>query len=117
MPPKKSKKLAARQVQPGKRRVQRQPNVPASVAIPPTQSPDVDSEDIAEELEATPQPKASAPGPAVAITTSRVSRRERANVTALATASLRNEVTRIGVVMGVITVALVALKVTNVFGA
>ncbi|MDA1216124.1 MAG: hypothetical protein O2812_04550 [Chloroflexi bacterium] len=116
MPPKKSKKLAARQVQPGKRRVQRQPNVPSLVAIPQAHDPDVDSEDIAE-LEAVAQPNASAPGPAAAITTSRVSRRERANVTALATASLRNEVTRIGVVMSVITLALVVLKVTDVFGA
>jgi len=76
----------------------------------------VDGEDI-DELETVAQPKASTPGPAVAVTTSRVSRRERANVTALATASLRNEVTRIGVVMGVITVTLVVLKVTNLFGA
>jgi hypothetical protein len=116
MPPKKSKKLVARQVQSGKRKTQRVPNVPSPVAVPQSQDVDVDSQN-AEELEAPPQAMASAPGPAAAVTTSRVSRRERVNATALATASLRNEVARIGVVMGVIAVALVVLKVTNAFGA
>lgn len=76
----------------------------------------MNGEDI-EELEAQPQVKPSAPGPAVGVATSRVSRRERANATSLATTSLRNEVTRIGVVMSGIAVALVVLKATDVFGA
>ena len=116
MPPKKSKKLVARQVQSGKRKTQRVPNVPSPVAIPQTQDVDVDSDGI-EELEAPAQARATTPGPAVAVAASRVSRRERVNATALATASLRNEVARIGVVMSLIGIALAILKITGVFGA
>jgi hypothetical protein len=116
MPPKKSKRLAARQIQPSKHRVKSQPNVPSPVPIPQAQGHGVDNEDIAE-LGAVARSQTSVLGPAAAISTSRVARRERVNITALATASLRNEVTRIGVVMGVITVTLVVLKITNPFGA
>ena len=113
MPPKKSHKVTARQGQPNKRvkrKSTRIPNIPSGVSIAPAQNQDRDTDDIDDfAVEAI-----VASRDAVALeNASRVARRERVNATALATASLRNELTRIFIVMGIIILALIVLKATN----
>lgn len=113
MPPKKSRKVTARQGQSNKRvkrKSTRTPNIPSGGAIVPAQPQDHDADGIDDfEVESI---VASRDVTALE-NASRISRRERGSATALATASLRNELTRISIVMGTIILALVVLKTTN----